>query len=114
MRNRLRLALLTLGTLAIAAAAAQASAQGWPIRPVTVVVPLQRAARPIRRRASLQWACRRRLVGSSSIENVGGACDVGTSRPSVFAVLRLIANSYLVGACTGRSAGFSPLRTRST
>jgi hypothetical protein len=34
--------------------------------------------------------------------------DVGTSRPSVFAILRLIANSYLVGACTGRSAGFSP------
>jgi hypothetical protein len=24
----------------------------------------------------------------------------------------LIANSYLVGACTGRSAGFSPLRMR--
>jgi hypothetical protein len=30
------------------------------------------------------------------------------------AVLRLITNSYLVGACTGRSAGFSPLRMRST
>src|SRR5262249_59774242 len=29
------------------------------------------------------------------------------SRPSAFAVLRLITNSYLVGACTGRSAGFS-------
>ena len=39
MRNRLRLALLVLSTLAIAAAAAQASAQGWPTRPVTVVVP---------------------------------------------------------------------------
>ena len=38
----------------------------------------------------------------------------GSSRPSVFAVFRLITNSYLVGACTGRSAGFSPLRTRST
>src|SRR5262249_58629947 len=32
----------------------------------------------------------------------------GTSRPSALAVLRLITNSYLVGACTGRSAGFSP------
>ena len=31
---------------------------------------------------------------------------------SVFAVLRLTTSSYLVGACTGRSAGFSPLRTR--
>ena len=38
----------------------------------------------------------------------------GTSRPSSFAVLRLMTSSYLVGACTGRSAGFSPLRMRST
>src|SRR5262249_18393151 len=38
--------------------------------------------------------------------------DGGTSRPSSFAVLRLIASSYLVGACTGRSAGFSPFRMR--
>jgi hypothetical protein len=38
----------------------------------------------------------------------------GTSRPSALAVLRLSANTYLVGACTGRSAGFSPLRMRST
>jgi hypothetical protein len=35
-------------------------------------------------------------------------------KASVFAVLRLITSSYLVGACTGRSAGFSPLRMRST
>src|SRR5262249_49414388 len=34
----------------------------------------------------------------------------GIWRPSALAVLRLITNSYLVGACTGRSAGFSPLR----
>src|SRR5262249_32975825 len=40
--------------------------------------------------------------------------DCGTVRSSAFAVLRLITNSYLVGACTGRSAGFSPLRIRST
>src|ERR1700726_4856059 len=33
-----------------------------------------------------------------------------TVRPSAFAVLRFIASSYLVGACTGWSAGFSPLR----
>src|SRR5262249_1946808 len=38
---------------------------------------------------------------------------VGTSRPSALAVLRLITSSYFVGACTGRSAGFSPLRMRS-
>src|SRR5262245_9472987 len=29
----------------------------------------------------------------------------GMSRPSALAVLRLITSSYLVGACTGRSAG---------
>src|SRR5215813_2817215 len=39
--------------------------------------------------------------------------DGGTSRPSALAVLRLIASSYFVGACSGRSAGFWPLRIRS-
>src|SRR6516164_3333175 len=39
--------------------------------------------------------------------------DGGTSRPSALAVFMLITSSYLVGACTGRSAGFSPLRMRS-
>ena len=38
----------------------------------------------------------------------------GTLMPSALAVLRLITSSYFVGACTGRSAGFSPLRMRST
>src|SRR5262245_28547708 len=38
----------------------------------------------------------------------------GTSRPSALAVLRLRIVSYLVGASTGRSVGFSPFRTRST
>ena len=41
------------------------------------------------------------------------SCD-GTSRPSALAVFMLITNSYLVGACTGSSAGFSPFRMRST
>src|SRR5262249_10082790 len=40
--------------------------------------------------------------------------DVGTSRPSALAVLRLITSSYSVGAWPGRSAGFAPLRMRST
>jgi hypothetical protein len=30
------------------------------------------------------------------------------------AVLMLMTSSYLFGACTGKSAGFSPLRMRST
>ena len=38
----------------------------------------------------------------------------GTVRPSAFAALRLTAVSYRVGACTGRSAGLSPRRMRST
>jgi hypothetical protein len=38
----------------------------------------------------------------------------GTSRPRTLAAFRLITSSYLFGACTGRSAGFSPFRIRST
>src|SRR5262249_39349891 len=38
----------------------------------------------------------------------------GISRPSALAVLRLITSSYFVGACTGRSAGLSPLRMQPT
>ena len=38
----------------------------------------------------------------------------GISRPSVFAVLVLMTNPTLVGACTGNSAGFSPFRMRRT
>ena len=49
------------------------------------------------------------ITSSARASSVGG-----TSRPSAFAVLRLMTSSYLVGACTGRSAGFSPLRTRAT
>ena len=36
--------------------------------------------------------------------------DWGTVRPNVFAVLRLMIISTFVARCTGRSAGFSPLR----
>jgi hypothetical protein len=36
----------------------------------------------------------------------------GTVRPSALGVLRLIISSTLVACCTGRSAGFSPLRMR--
>ena len=52
----------------------------------------------------------------ASFDHLVGAGEqgCGTLRPSAFAVLRLITSSCLVGACTGRSAGFSPLRMRST
>jgi hypothetical protein len=46
-------------------------------------------------------------ITSSAMESNG----CGASRPSALAVLRLMTNSYLVGA---GSAGFSPLRMRST
>ena len=53
--------------------------------------------------------------GAHSITSSARArSDGGTSRPSALAVLRLMISSNLVGACTGRSAGFSPLRMRST
>src|SRR5262249_51557 len=38
----------------------------------------------------------------------------GRSNPKAFAVFMLMMSSYLLGACTGRSPGFSPLRMRST
>ena len=38
----------------------------------------------------------------------------GISRPSAFAVFRLITSSNLVGCSTGRSAGFAPLKILST
>src|SRR5262249_15340854 len=55
------------------------------------------------------------LAAFHSITSSARASTVGgTSSPSTLAVLRLIISSYFVGACTGRSAAFSPLRMRST
>src|SRR5205823_11161892 len=68
--------------------------------------------RPCGRRAAEQ---RDELAAVHSITSSARASTVtGTSMPSALAVLRLITSSYLVGACTGRSVGFSPLSTRST
>src|SRR5262249_42276363 len=47
------------------------------------------------------------ITSSARASSVGG-----TSRLSAFAVLRLITSSNLVACTTGRSAAFSPLRTR--
>ena len=56
--------------------------------------------------------------GHSDIHSMSSSarcCKInGTDRPSALAVFRLMTISYLVGVCTGRSAGFSPLRMRST
>src|SRR5262249_3548001 len=53
--------------------------------------------------------CAHSITSSARASSVGG-----TSRPSALAVLRLNTSSYFVGACTGRSPAFSPLRMRST
>src|SRR5262249_30732530 len=55
------------------------------------------------------------LASFHSITSSARASSVGgNSRPSALAVLRLMTRSYLIGCCTGRSEGFSPLRMRST
>src|SRR5262245_26494113 len=71
-----------------------------------------RRDRPCRSRAAEQ---RDELAPDHSITSSARASIVGgTSWPSAFAVLRLMTSSNLVGACTGRSAGFAPRRMRST
>jgi probable HAF family extracellular repeat protein len=65
-----------------------------------------------RRRAAEQGnelATLHSITSSARASSVGG-----TSRPSPSALFKLMTSSYLVGACTGRSAAFSPLRMRST
>jgi hypothetical protein len=72
-------------------------------------------ATPYSDRSSTGWiapACGWRTYSITSSARV--STIAGTSRPSALAVLRLSTVSYLVGACTGRSTGFSPLRMRST
>src|SRR5262249_1671597 len=73
-------------------------------------------ARPERPRDGCTAEQRYELAAAAhSITSSARASSVaGTSMPIALAALRLITNSYLVGACTGRSAGFSPLRMRST
>src|SRR5262249_25495177 len=67
--------------------------------------------RPSRRAAEQrdERAAPHSITSSARASSVGG-----TVRPSAFAVLRLSTKSYLTGACTGRAAGLSPLRMRST
>src|SRR5262249_14509525 len=78
-----------------------------------------------RRRRLLRARCERPCCQAAEQRDEGAAphsmtssarasTEVGTSKPIALAVLRLTTSSYLVGACTGRSAGFSPLRMRST
>jgi hypothetical protein len=54
------------------------------------------------------------LPAHSITSSARASSVAGMSMPSSLAVFRLITSSYLVGAWTGKSAGFSPLRMRST
>jgi hypothetical protein len=64
----------------------------------------------LRRRSSLLALQYSYSIGSSALSRI----DVGTSRPSALAVVILSTVSYFTDNCTGRSAGFSLLRMRST
>src|SRR5262245_28772144 len=70
-----------------------------------------RGDRPRRRAAEQrdEVAASHSITSSARTSNEGG-----TSKPSAFAVLRLRIVSYLVGACTGKSATLAPRRIRST
>ena len=70
-----------------------------------------RRQRPSRRAAEErdEFSPPHSMTSSASASSVGGI-----AMPSALAVLRLITSSYFVGCCTGKSAGFSPLRMRST
>jgi hypothetical protein len=57
---------------------------------------------------------RRPSANYSITSSANASSRSGIVRPSALAVLRLTANSNLTGACTGRSAGLTPLRMRST
>src|SRR5262245_51191122 len=69
-----------------------------------------RRERPRDRRAAEErdeLAAPHSITSSARVSSVGG-----TSRPSAWAVLRLMNSSIFVDCWTGRSAGFSPLRIR--
>ena len=74
---------------------------------------------PESRHSALQMECplsanSGHCVVYSITSSARATTDCGLVMPSALAVLRLITSSYLVGACTGRLASFSPLRMRST
>src|SRR5262245_14050809 len=70
---------------------------------------LGKSAKCHKRTNAPQQKHRYSITSSARASSVGG-----TGRPSVLAVCRLMTSSNLVGACTGSSPGFVPLRIRST
>src|SRR6516164_3467233 len=71
-----------------------------------------RCERPRSRRTAEK---RDELAPNHSITSSANASNLsGIWRPSALAVLILTVSSYFVGDCTGKSAGFSPRKMRST
>src|SRR5262249_42937102 len=75
---------------------------------------LLRAGRERPRGCRTAEQCHERAAPHSITSSARASTLGGISRPSILAVFRLMTSPYLVGACTGRSAAFSPLRMRST
>src|SRR5262249_55416932 len=55
-----------------------------------------------------------RAASYSIASSARASCDIGTTRPSALAALRLMTSSNLVGSSTGRSAGLAPFKILST
>src|SRR5262249_22028202 len=65
-----------------------------------------------RTRRCLLWAKSGHRDDYSIASSATDSSDGGTVRPSVFAVLRLMANSKVTVCWIGKSAGFSPFKIR--
>ena len=76
--------------------------------------PLYPQKRTLISRAVMSALCQKQTCIYWMTSSARPISDSGTVRSSALAVLRLMTSSYFVGACTGRSPGFSPLRIRST
>src|SRR5262249_41812221 len=76
---------------------------------------LARLLRPCRERPRRRRAAEERDEGApfhSITSSARPSNVIGKARPSDLAVFMLMTSSTLVDCCTGRSAGFSPLRMR--
>lgn len=72
------------------------------------------SARRRQKRAKSDWYTAANGNLYSITSSAVASSEVGIVRPNVFADLRLMTNSNLVGRTTGRSAILAPLRMRST
>ena len=86
------------------------SATSQRVRATSALPPQRRHA--LTGLARQSRATRRHRAIYSTTSSATARIFAGKSRPSAFAVLRLITSSSLVACSTGRSAGFSPFRIR--